>query len=143
MGKILALFPVMYLSGGTCVMLIITGGQTMELFYKTVAEDGANRILSGTERFLLFTCVAILAALLFPNLNSISMVSFLGSLAGITYCTLIWVLSISKNRTDEISHVPSSSARSDMERICGVLNGIGMVFLAFRGHNLVLEIQVN
>ncbi|KAL9688557.1 hypothetical protein QQ045_032980 [Rhodiola kirilowii] len=140
-GKILAVFPVMYLSGGTCVMLIITGGQTMELFFEIVAEDGAKKLLSGTEWFLLFTCVAILTALAFPNLNSIAVVSLLGSLAAITYCTLIWVLSISKNRPNGISHAPSSIARSEIGRICRALNGIGMVFLAFRGHNLVLEIQ--
>uniref|UniRef100_A0A803MXH8 Amino acid transporter transmembrane domain-containing protein n=1 Tax=Chenopodium quinoa TaxID=63459 RepID=A0A803MXH8_CHEQI len=36
LGKLLSLFPIMYLSGGTCVALIMFGSGTIKIFYQTV-----------------------------------------------------------------------------------------------------------
>ncbi|KAA8546154.1 hypothetical protein F0562_020952 [Nyssa sinensis] len=144
LGKFLSIFPVMYLSGGTCVMLIITGGGTMDLFYKTMCEHvpACNpKTLSGAEWFLVFTCFAIAVALLFPNLNSLATVSLVGSITAVCYCTLIWLLSVGNGRPDGISYDPSKTATSDMDRIRGILTAFGIIALAFRGHNVVLEIQ--
>ncbi|TKY67786.1 Lysine histidine transporter 8 [Spatholobus suberectus] len=146
LGKVAALFPVMYLSGGTCVMLIITGGGTMKLLFKTLCDyDHGNTCnahsLSGAEWFLVFTCVAILTAQL-PNLNSMVMVSLLGAVASITYCTLFWVLSVKKGRPINVSYSSSLSQDSTVTaKITDVLNAIGIIVLAFRGHNVLLEIQ--
>ncbi|KAA8535948.1 hypothetical protein F0562_028426 [Nyssa sinensis] len=144
MGKLLSIFPVMYLSGGTCVMLIITGGGTLELLSQTMYGDGSThnaKILSGAEWFLVFTCLAIAVALFFHNLNSIAMVSLLGAITAVGYCTLIWVLSVTKGRPDGVSHDPSKTATSHAARIRGILNAVGIIAIAFRGHNVVLEIQ--
>ncbi|KAF2322660.1 hypothetical protein GH714_027598 [Hevea brasiliensis] len=143
LGKLLAIFPVMYLSGGTCVILIITGGRTVELFYDTLCGSGAScdaKSMTGTEWFLVFTCVAIVLAQR-PNLNSIAGVSFIAAITAVGYYTLIWVSTISKDRPNRVSHDPLQNGKSDMATIPAIFNALGIIALSFRGHNLVLEIQ--
>ncbi|PON36379.1 Amino acid transporter, transmembrane domain containing protein [Parasponia andersonii] len=145
LGKLVTIFPVMYLSGGTCAMLIITGGGTLQLFFKNLCGDGHGptcraQLLSGVEWFLVFTCMAILLAQL-PNLNSVTMVSLLGAVMAIVYYTIIWALPISRDRPKDISYHPLHASKSGMEKFGAVLNAIGIIVLSFRGHNVILEIQ--
>ncbi|PNY02091.1 hypothetical protein L195_g025395, partial [Trifolium pratense] len=147
LGKLAALFPVMYLSGGTCVILIITGGGTMKQLFKILCENDNGvqtctaHSLSGVEWFLVFTCAAILVAQL-PNLNSVAAVSLLGAVASITYCTLFWSLSVKKGRPEGVSYSTTLvSQESTMVKISDIINAIGIIVLSFRGHNVVLEIQ--
>nr|XP_043625076.1 lysine histidine transporter-like 7 [Erigeron canadensis] len=81
LGKLFALLPVMYLSGGTCVLLIITGGRTMKLFYQLLCDEdcSSKNQLTTTEWFLVFVCLAILVSLFCSNLHSVAFVSFLGA----------------------------------------------------------------
>ncbi|KAM3341567.1 lysine histidine transporter-like 8 [Capsicum galapagoense] len=137
LGKILALLPTMYLSGGTCVTLIIIGGSTMKIFFQTVGAY--NTPLSTIEWYLVFTVSAIVLAQL-PNLNSIAGISLIGSLSAVTYCTITWVISIVKGRPQGVTFETVEN-KSDVARICSILNALGMIAFAFRGHNLVLEIQ--
>ncbi|KAH8510442.1 hypothetical protein H0E87_008122 [Populus deltoides] len=142
LGKLLAIFPVMYLSGGSCVLLIIRGAGTMELFFKMIFRGEAtieDNPLAGAGWVLGFTCMAIALAQR-PNLNSIAGFSLIGALTAIAYCTLIWALPISKGRPSGVSY-NSQKEESGMSEMFDVLNAIGMIVLAFRGHNLVLEIQ--
>lgn len=135
----LSLFPVMYLSGGTCVALIMFGGGTIKIFFETLCGPTCNP-LTTIEWYMVFTsCAAIMAQL--PNLNSIAWVSFVGSVTAVGYCTLIWVVSVCKDRPTSMSYGPTH-VWFHADRVCEVLNAIGMIVLAFRGHNLVLEIQV-
>ncbi|CAI9117060.1 OLC1v1018381C1 [Oldenlandia corymbosa var. corymbosa] len=146
LGKVLALFPTMYLSGGTCVALIMIGGGTMKMFFQIVSENTTNlNHLSMTEWYLLFTISAIILAQL-PNLNSIAGVSLVASLTAVSYCTMIWVVSIVKDRPRDISYDPLRTSlkkdyKSEIGQICSILNALGIIAFAFRGHNLVLEIQ--
>lgn len=145
LGKLLAIFPTLYLSSGTCVMYIITGATTMELFLESMCDDNLKcktTTLTGAEWSLVFIVLAIFTAQFFPNLNSLSPVSLIGSITALSYITLLCVLSIIKGRPDgsvmnEI--VPHGDGSSGFRN---VLNAIGIVAFAFRGHNLVLEIQV-
>ncbi|KAG7975695.1 hypothetical protein I3843_06G112200 [Carya illinoinensis] len=132
LGKLLAIFPTLYLSGGTCVMLIITGGGTMELLFKTVCDSGSTchaKSLSGAEWFLVFTCIAILIAQL-PNLNSMAPVSLIGAITAILYSALIWVLSITKGRpAGGVSYSPSETVTMNsnlMGKISSILNALGI-----------------
>ncbi|KAM7470505.1 hypothetical protein LguiA_008688 [Lonicera macranthoides] len=144
LGKMISIFPVMYLSGGTCVMLIIIGGGIMKRFHQVLCGDEAACIAkspTGAEWYLIFMCSAILVAQFCPNLNSVAGVSLLGAIMAVGYCTLVWALSVSKGRPDGVSYDPSKAAGSKMDRVRGVLNALGIIALAFRGHNVVLEIQ--
>lgn len=145
LGKFLALFPIMYLSGGTCVTLIMIGGGTMKIFYEIVCGvTGVVNPLSTIEWYLVFTGSAILVAQL-PNLNSIAGISLIGALTAVSYCTLIWVVSITKHRPlPAVSYQPPEpKPNAAAATVFSVLNALGIITFAFRGHNLVLEIQVS
>ncbi|CAL5205515.1 unnamed protein product [Lathyrus oleraceus] len=140
LGKILVLFPIQYLSGGTCVTLIMIGGGTMKILFQILCGDSCSLYnLKTIEWYLVFTVAAILLAQL-PNLNSFAGVSLIGAITGVGYCSIIWIVSLLQGR---IVNVPYESQKGESQatRIFGVLNALGIIAFAFRGHNLVLEIQ--
>ncbi|KAF9621679.1 hypothetical protein IFM89_025974 [Coptis chinensis] len=87
-GKLLGLFPVMYLAGGSCVMLIINAG----------------------------------------------------GMTAVLYCTLLWTIPLSKSRPTGISF-DTAKSQSGISSPFDTFTAIGIIVFAFRGHNLVLEIQ--
>ncbi|KAE8712691.1 Lysine histidine transporter-like 8 [Hibiscus syriacus] len=141
LGKLLALFPIMYLSGGSCVTLIMIGGGTMKIFFEIMCGNKCNlKPLTLVEWYVVFTCLAIILAQL-PNLNSIAGVSLVGAITAISYCSLIWIVSIVQGRQESVSYNPPDRAKSQLTRIFNTFNALGIIAFAFRGHNLVLEIQ--
>lgn len=131
----------MYLSAGNCSALIIVGGSSMKLFFEIVCGPTCkSKPLTAIEWYLVFTCLAVTLAQL-PNLNSIAGVSLIGAVTAVVYCTTIWVVSVSKGRLPGVSYHPAH-AKSDVDSVLAILNALGIIAFAFRGHNLVLEIQV-
>ena len=113
----------------------------MKIFFQLVCGETCNmKPLTTIEWYLVFTCTAVILAQL-PNLNSIAGVSLIGAITAVSYCTIIWVLSFSKGRAEGVSYQPLQET-SDAARVFDILNAIGIIAFAFRGHNLVLEIQV-
>ncbi|XP_051147335.1 lysine histidine transporter-like 8 [Andrographis paniculata] len=141
LSKVLAAVPIMYLSSGTCVALIVIGGSTSKLLYETLCGPNCSnpKPLTSVEWYLVFTCAAVLLSQL-PNLNSIAGVSLVGSLTAVGYCTAIWAVSVAEGRLPNVSYNPIR-AGTEIQRIFSVLNAVGIVAFAFRGHNLILEIQ--
>ncbi|XP_076920041.1 lysine histidine transporter-like 8 [Bidens hawaiensis] len=141
LGKLLALFPIIYLSAGTCVALIIIGGSTSKIFFQVVcaANECKAETLTTVEWYLVFTCGAVLLSQL-PNLNSIAGVSLVGAITALGYCTMIWTISLSEGRLPNVSYNPVRVG-SDVSKVFDVLNALGIIAFAFRGHNLILEIQ--
>lgn len=136
----------MYLSGGSCVMLIIMGGGAMRTLFRIVCGDAETcraRSVTGAEWFLVFMLIAIAIAQ-FPNLNSIARVSLVGAITGVAYCTIIWVLAVRNGHVGGVSYVPllKAAGKPGWVRARDALNAVGIIALAFRGHNLILEIQV-
>lgn len=112
----------------------------MKLFFQTVCNETATP-LTTTEWYLVFICSAIVLAQL-PNLNSIAGVSLVGAITAVGYCAMIWVVSIVQDKPNGVSYDPLKQ-KSDVARVFSILNALGIIAFAFRGHNLVLEIQVN
>lgn len=137
-GKALALFPTMYLSGGTCVTLIMIGAGSMKMFFKILGSGGDP--LTTLEWYAVFTTSSIVLAQL-PNLNSIAGVSLVGAISAVAYCTVTWAVSVVKHRPADVSYDPVE-VDSPVGRVCNILNALGIIAFTFRGHNLVLEIQV-
>lgn len=139
--NLLGLFPIMYLSGGTCVALIVIGGSSAKLFFQIVCGSNCGaKTLTNVEWYLVFTCCAVMLSLL-PNLNSIAGVSLIGAITAIGYCTIMWVVSVAEGRLPGVSYDPVR-AGAPVARVFDVLNALGIISFAFRGHNLILEIQV-
>ncbi|KAI3734452.1 hypothetical protein L6452_13920 [Arctium lappa] len=137
LGKLMTLIPTIYLSSGTCITLIMIGGATMKLLFTTIR--GGDSPLSMIEWYLVFTCLAVVLTQL-PNLNSMAGVSLIGAIASVSYCTVIWVVSLVEGRPAGVSYDQPEEV-SGVARVCDVLNALGIISFAFRGHNLVLEIQ--
>lgn len=132
----------MYLSAGTNVALIIIGGSTSKMFFQILCEVTCTaKPLTPVEWFLVFTSAAVLLSQL-PNLNSIAGVSLIGAITAIGYCTLIWVISVAEGRLPIVSY-KTVQAKTQIAQVFSVLNALGIIAFAFRGHNLVLEIQVH
>lgn len=141
LGVWLAVFPTVYLSAGTATALILIGGETMKLFFQIVCGPlCSSNPLTTVEWYLVFTSLCIVLSQL-PNLNSIAGLSLIGAVTAITYSTMVWVLSVSQQRPPTISYEPLSMP-SASSSVFSVMNALGIVAFAFRGHNLVLEIQV-
>lgn len=139
-GKILALLPTMYLSAGICTALIIVGGGSLKILFNIACGPVClARPLTTVEWYLVFVCLAVVLSQL-PNLNSIAGVSLVAAAAAVGYCTMIWVVSVAKGRVAGVSYDPVK-ATNDVDGAIGILNGLGIIAFAFRGHNLVLEIQ--
>ncbi|GMY11126.1 lysine histidine transporter-like 8 [Fagus crenata] len=140
LGKWLTLFPIMYLSGGTCVALIVIGGSTSKGFFQTVCGATCSaKPLTTVEWYLVFTCGAVLLSQL-PNLNSIAGLSLVGAITAVGYSTSIWVVSVAEGRLPGVSYNPVRGT-TQIVRAFDVLNALGIIAFAFRGHNLILEIQ--
>ena len=96
--------------------------------------------LSTIEWYLVFAVLSMVLTQL-PNLNSIVGLSLIGAVTAISYCILLWALSITRQRPSgvsygaEVGHTPIAS-------IFTVLNALGIIAFSFRGHNTVMEIQV-
>ncbi|KAL6509810.1 Lysine histidine transporter-like 8 [Orobanche gracilis] len=141
LGVWLALFPTVYLSAGTATALILVGGETMKLFFRILCGPlCSSNPLTTVEWYLVFTLLCIVLSQL-PNLNSIAGLSLVGAVTAITYSTMVWVLSVSQQRPPTLSYQPITMP-TETASVFSVLNALGIVAFAFRGHNLVLEIQV-
>lgn len=135
LGKILGIFPVMYLSGGACTILVITGGKSIQQLLQIMSEDNTAP-LNSVQCFLVFSCIAIIMSQ-FPNLNSLFGVSLIGAVMGVAYCTVIWVLPV----TSDAQNTQVRYATTDKSFV-HIFNAVGLIAIVFRGNNLVLEIQV-
>ncbi|RWW62407.1 hypothetical protein BHE74_00030481 [Ensete ventricosum] len=89
----------------------------MKLFFQIVCGATCDsKPLTTAEWYLVFTCLAVVLSQL-PNLNSIAGVSLIGSVTAVTYCTLIWVISVSKGRLPGVSYHPVE-AKSQRPQSC-------------------------
>ena len=112
----------------------------MKMFFQTVCDSCNVNQLTNVEWYLVFTSAAVVLSQL-PNLNSIAGVSLVGAITAVGYCTIIWVVSVAEGRLPNVSY-NTVKARTEIGRIFDPLNALGIIAFAFRGHNLILEIQV-
>lgn len=97
--------------------------------------------MTTVEWYLVFTCAAVVLSQL-PNLNSIAGISLVGAFTAVGYCTSIWAVSVAQGALPGVDYSPIRNGGS-VESAFSVLNALGIIAFAFRGHNLILEIQVS
>lgn len=143
LGKLLSLFPVMYLSGGTCVLLIMNGGSCLRSVYTEMwGYDNTKPASSDAGWCLLFIIIAVIVSQFSPNLDSAAKIAAIGTLAAVMYSTLLVVLSLVHNQANGISYSVKQAPKEQKE-IYGAMNAFGLIAFAFRGHNVILDIQVS
>lgn len=141
MGLHMSLPAVLNLTVGTSIGLVVVGGSALELFYVTICHKCPDIPLTMIEWCFVFSVLCLILAQL-PNMNSIAGVSLVGAVMAVSYTTLIWIISVNKPRPHDISYTVVRDGESALVTTVAVLNAIGIISFAFRGHNLVLEIQV-
>lgn len=135
MSKIMLSFPITQLSAGTCVLLTVIGGRTM----KMCQARSSSRPSITTHWYLVSTCLTVILSQL-PNLNSMATVSLIGAISSVTYYTLLWTVPVAEGRLPEALHSPFQASK-EAPGALDVINALGIIAFAFRGHNLILEIQ--
>lgn len=144
LAKWLCTFPVLYLSGGTCTILVVTGGSTLKLLYDVICSQLSHcpKNLDTSIWFLIFVLIASLLSQ-HPSLNSLRWVSFLGSIASLLIFAILWITSIAKGSIKDASYNPTYEDLGDkLTSFISTIFAMELIALSFRGHNLILEIQV-
>ncbi|GJZ79691.1 lysine histidine transporter-like 8 protein [Tanacetum coccineum] len=73
-------------------------------------------------------------------MNSIAGISLVGAITAVGYCTTIWIASVAEDRLSNVSYDPIK-AKSHVSKVFNNFNALGIIVFAFKGHNLILEIQ--
>lgn len=134
--------PIIFqLTVGTSTALICIGGSSLKLFYLIACPTCINPFSLIVWYFVFAFLCGVVSQL--PNLNSIAGVSLIGAIMGVGYLTMVWVLSVSTPLTNDLKvtyHIRTPGGA--LADTFSILNALGIIAFAFRGHNLVPEIQV-
>ncbi|RID50421.1 hypothetical protein BRARA_H01151 [Brassica rapa] len=109
---------------GVYVSTFITGGKTIKQLLHIMSEDDTVP-LTTLQCFLIFSILAIVMSQ-FPNMNSLFGLSLVGSVMAVAYSTAVWTLPLATTKDTSFDNI---------------FNAIGLIAVAFRGNNLILEIQ--
>ncbi|KAJ0247229.1 Amino acid transporter [Hirschfeldia incana] len=91
--------------------------------------------LTTLQCFLIFSILAVVMSQ-FPNMNSLFGLSLVGSVMAVAYSTAIWTLPLASERNlNDVSYTIKDTSFDN------IFNAIGLIAIAFRGNNLVLEIH--
>lgn len=104
--------------------------------------DNTKPTSSDAEWSLLFIIITVILSQFFPNLDSAAKIAALGTLATVMYSTLLVVLSLFQNRPNGISYSVKQAPKEHKD-IYGTINALGLIAFSFRGHNVILDIQVS
>lgn len=126
----------MYLSGGACSILVITGGKTIKQLVHIMSEDDTVP-LTTLQCFVIFSCLAVVLSQ-FPNLNSLFGLSLIGGVMAVAYSTAVWSLPLTRDPQSQ-NNVTYAIKDTSFDNI---FNAIGLIAISLRGNNLILEIQV-
>uniref|UniRef100_A0A166HYL0 Amino acid transporter transmembrane domain-containing protein n=1 Tax=Daucus carota subsp. sativus TaxID=79200 RepID=A0A166HYL0_DAUCS len=129
-GKITFIFPGNVLSRRNMCTLDYQRRKLLEKFVP-------RNVRTGTLRYQ----TIIRCRMISPNLNSAAKVAAIGALAAIIYTTLLVVLSLVQDRPEASSLYSVKHAPERQKDIYGAINALGLIAFAFRGHNVVLDIQ--
>ncbi|KAF3512952.1 hypothetical protein F2Q69_00009487 [Brassica cretica] len=112
LGKLLGKFPLMYLSGGACSILVITGGKTIKQLLHIMSEDDTEP-LTTLQCFLIFSILAMVMSQ-FPNMNSLFGLSLVGSVMAVAYSTAVWTLLLASERNqNSVSYATKDTSHFD------------------------------
>ncbi|KAG2291642.1 hypothetical protein Bca52824_038311 [Brassica carinata] len=112
LGKLLGIFPLMYLSGGACSILVITGGKTIKQLLHIMSEDDTEP-LTTLQCFLIFSILAMVMSQ-FPNMNSLFGLSLVGSVMAVAYSTAVWTLLLASERNqNSVSYATKDTSHFD------------------------------
>ncbi|CAN6585512.1 unnamed protein product [Malus baccata var. baccata] len=121
---------------GTCIVYMITGGNSLKKIHSTVCPD--CKPIKTTYFIMIFASVHFVLSHL-PSLNSIASVSLAAAVMSLSYSTIAWGASLHKGVESQVQYGPRASTAAG--NTFNFFSALGDVAFAFAGHNVVLEIQ--
>ncbi|XP_014506938.2 lysine histidine transporter-like 2 [Vigna radiata var. radiata] len=121
---------------GTCIVYMVTGGNSLKKFQETVCPSCQE--IRGSYWIMVFASVNFVLSLC-PNFNSISAVSLAAAVMSLAYSTIAWVASLKKGTVANVDY--GYKAHSTADGVFNFMTAMGDVAFAYAGHNVVLEIQ--
>lgn len=76
-----------------------------------------------------------------PSLHDARLSSLLGAIMSAAYCIIAVAMSATVHPGKEVNYNPAAVNRSSLDRIMGIFNSMTLIFFAYGGHNVALEIQ--
>lgn len=76
-----------------------------------------------------------------PSFNDLRLVSLLGALMSLAYCTIAVVMSATVQPSSSVNYNPAAVPRSSTEKVMGIFNALTTVFFAY-GEGLALAESV-
>jgi len=122
---------------GIAITYTVVGGESLAAFAEAVSPQG--QVMGNWAYFLIFGGLQMLLSLL-PNFDDIRLVSLLGAVMSMAYCTIAVAMSATVHPTN-VNYNPANVQRSTLERCMGIFNAMTTIFFAYGGHNVALEIQ--
>ncbi|BAT74326.1 Lysine histidine transporter [Vigna angularis] len=121
---------------GTCIVYMVTGGNSLKKFHETVCPSCQE--IRSSYWIMVFASVNFVLSLC-PNFNSISAVSLAAAVMSLAYSTIAWVASLKKGTVENVDY--GYKAHSTADGVFNFMTAMGDVAFAYAGHNVVLEIQ--
>ncbi|KAF8060318.1 LHT2 [Scenedesmus sp. PABB004] len=125
---------------GIAITYTVVGGDSLAAFSNFVSRGG-TAYMGKWPFYVIFGGLQLLLSLL-PSFNELSLVSLLGAIMSVAYCTIAVAMSATVNPPHgSVGYDPMAVPRSPVSRTMGIFNAISSVLFAYGGHNVALEIQ--
>eukprot|EP00878_Enallax_costatus_P009298 GHUV01009718.1.p1 GENE.GHUV01009718.1~~GHUV01009718.1.p1 ORF type:complete len:332 (+),score=46.62 GHUV01009718.1:660-1655(+) len=123
---------------GIAVTYNVVGGDNLAAFAGAVSPVGP--VMGGWAYYIMFGGLQLLLSML-PSFDDLRMVSLLGALMSLAYCTIAVAMSATVNPGTSVNYSPALVHKAPVKRVMDVFNALTTVFFAYGGHNVALEIQ--
>lgn len=85
----------------------------------------------GRVIMLSVVCNCCFFCLQLPSFNELRLVSLLGALMSLAYCTIAVVMSATGHPGSSVNYTPAAVPRTTTERLMGIFNALTTIFFAY------------
>ncbi|WIA23691.1 hypothetical protein OEZ85_000385 [Tetradesmus obliquus] len=123
---------------GMAITYTVVGGNSLHAF--TTAVNPEIKLRKWVF-YIIFGGLELLLSLI-PGFTELSIVSLLGALMSVAYCTIAVAMSGTvQPPAGSVNYEPMAVPRGGLERAMGIFNALTTILFAYSGHNVALEIQ--
>jgi amino acid permease len=123
---------------GIAITYTVVGGDSLYAFSHNI---NPSVDVPRWAFYIMFGGLQLLLSLL-PSFNELSLVSLLGALMSVSYCTIaVAMCGTVRPAPGTVNYDPANVPRTGIERAMGIFNALTSILFAYGGHNVALEIQ--
>eukprot|EP00878_Enallax_costatus_P027683 GHUV01029826.1.p1 GENE.GHUV01029826.1~~GHUV01029826.1.p1 ORF type:complete len:253 (+),score=58.01 GHUV01029826.1:364-1122(+) len=113
---------------GIAVTYNVVGGDNLAAFAGAVSPVGP--VMGGWAYYIMFGGLQLLLSML-PSFDDLRMVSLLGALMSLAYCTIAVAMSATVNPGTSVNYSPALVHKAPVKRVMDVFNALTTVFFAY------------